>query len=216
MQARKAWTIFAVVGSVALGLDYGYVQWRASSLEPLTADIDLTQPRTYQWNVRGFHSSKYHPEFRLFLPLAPLAGSEWGTQFDRLWGNSPPEIDLQIRRPNGKVVLVERGKVTGDNGWIVTGGPGSSTVQVYKFAEFKPRIFSSYRVRLRIIQGSPMAAGYRPQFNVAVIKSYALVPSVTGFLLLVVAFITTALILGSLQWIAHVDDRKTERNRRRP
>lgn len=93
--------------------------------------------------------------------------------------------------------------MTRAQGWVVTGSPGASEVEFYKFAELSGRMFASYQVALTVFRGSPSAASYRPRFEIAAIKAHAFLPSVFAFLALVVGIVMTAIVIGILQSLSH-------------
>jgi hypothetical protein len=194
-----AWLILAITAVVVLGTDLLYLRWRERSLQPLVTPIDLTRPGAYSFEVGGFHSSRYHPEFMLHLDFPAPADWDWGQRFERIWGESAPEVVLDVFDSEGRRVLHEAGAVTRDNEWIVTGSPGFPAVEVYKFAEFTPRMFSTYRVSLRVVNGSRRAAAYQPRFRIATVMAYQLLPSTLIFLILVAGFIASAVILAIAQ-----------------
>jgi hypothetical protein len=191
-----AWLILGITAVVVLGTDLLYLRWRERSLQPLVVPMDLSRPGTYTFDVGGFHSSSYHPEFMLHLDFPPTADWDWGARFERIWGERPPEVVLDVFDSKGRRVLHEEGPVTDENKWTVTGSVGTPDVEVYKFAEFTPRMFSTYRVTLRVVSGSRRAAAYQPRFRIATVMAYQLLPSTFIFLILAAGFIASAVILA--------------------
>lgn len=198
----RVWLIFTIVATTVLVADYAYVRWRERSLEPLSVPIDLTRSATYSFEARGFHGSRYHPEFALHLPFATDAANWFSDDsYRELWSGSPPIVQIDVHDRSGRRVLSDRGPITRTNGWIVTGSPASPFVEVYKFAEFDARIFESYRVRLTVVRGSPVAARYQTRFEIAAIKAYALLPAELGFVALIAAVVITAFVIAVVQLI---------------
>lgn len=209
-RARRIWLLFAIMSIGMLGGDLAYLNWRERSLEPLSAPIDLARPGTYTFDVSGFHSSSYHPEFRLLLPFETDIHNWFPDDgYRQLWADSPPEVRIAVFDEDERRVLQEESTLTRSNGWIVTGALRQSEVEVYKFAEFTGRMFGAYRVSLTVVRGSPLAASYRPHFEIAAIKAYALLPSILSFMTLVATVLMVAVVIG----IAHF---RSHRRRRAP
>lgn len=200
---KKAWLILGITAAVVLSADFAYLQWRERSIEPLTSPVDLTRPGSYTWEAGGFHSSPYHPEFRLTLPFPAPEDWDWGEDFERIWGGTPPEIAIEVQDSDGRRLLYERSQVTPAEDWIVTGGFGDTTVEVYKLTELTPALFSSCRVTLQVLRGSPSAVPSRVEFNIAAIRAYALLPASLGFFALCVLFGLAALVLGIVHLVAY-------------
>jgi hypothetical protein len=204
----RVWVVFLLVGLLLVAADVAYLAWRERSLEPLSAPIDLTRPGTYVFNVRGFHASPYHSEFRLQLPFA-TDEQPWFPDdgYQQLWSGSPPRVRVEIRDGAGQTLLLEESALTRSDEWIVTGALGASEVEVYKFSEFDACMVCSYRVSLQVLSGSPAAASYQPHFEIAAVKAYALLPAVMGFVFLVVLLVLSAIVIAIVQRVRARRDR---------
>ena len=207
MRFVAAWGILGAVAVASVGADLLYLRWREYSLEPLAASVDLTSPHEYHFKVSGFHRSLYFPAFRLDLPMEAPLDWNFGSKFNKLWGDSPPDILITVRDAGGQRVLQERGPITPENGWIVTGSSRAKAVEVYKFAKFRATMFSSYTITLRVLRGSTSAGLAHPLFTITTIKSYALMPSVFFFLTLVAVVVVAALVIGIFQFGSYWDRR---------
>lgn len=202
MQRRKAWLVFAAISILSIGTHLAYLEWRERSLEPLSASIDLTQPGSYTFAVKGFHASEYHPEFNLQLPF-PTDIHNWFSDdgYRQLWGDSPPKVHIDVVDQDGHTVLRETSTLTRRDDWIVTGSPPAPWVEVYKLSEFEAKMFGSYTVTLTVVTGSPDAARYLPRFEVAAVQAYALLPATLGFILLLVGLALSAVVIGVVQFV---------------
>ena len=199
---HRVWGTFLLVSAIVVGADFAYVQWRGRSLEPLSVPVDLTKSGSYTFDVAGFHASRYHPEFWLDISSeTDIYGFSEDTH-QKLWHENPPTVRIEVLDRRGRRVLLDEGALTRSNGWIVTGSPGATEVELYKFAEFASDMFGRYRVNLTVLTGSPAAASYQPRFEISAIKAYALLPSVFGFLALVAAVVGTAIVIALIQMVS--------------
>jgi len=213
MRPGRTWLLFAAVSVVLLGVDFAYLKWRERSLEPLSAPIDLTRPGSYTFVAKGFHASRYHPEFNLQLRFHTDVYSWFADDgYAQLWGNSPPQIRIEVHDQNGKTVLQETSALTRSEGWIVTGSPPAPWVEVYKFSEFTAQMFGTYRVDFTVLRGSPNAASHQPRFEIAAIKGYAFLPASLGFVLLVVSLAIAAVVIFVVQLVGARRRRKRAPN----
>ncbi|MBL8114646.1 MAG: hypothetical protein JNK60_17330 [Acidobacteria bacterium] len=189
-EPARAWRILGFLALVILGSDFAYLTWREQSLEPVAEDIDLTRPATYSWEFGGLHASTCFPAFRLELSKGA------STDLDRIWGGSPPAVEIAVDTTAGRRLFYERSSLTRENGWIVTYGGDSPLVEVYKLVNLRAGMLESGRVTLRVLQGSEAASSYSPQFAIAADKTYALLAPSLGFAVLVIAFALAALVLA--------------------
>jgi hypothetical protein len=210
MRFSRVWLWFAIVSIIALGADLGYMKWREHSLEPLTVPIDLTKPGRYAFSPSGFHASAYFPAFRLQLHEPPDVEWNFGPAYEKLWGPAPPEVLIRVEDRAGHQILQERSSLTPSDGWIITGSPSQTTIEVYKFALFTAEMFASYRITLHVLVGSAQASSLHPEFAVKTAKSYELLPVTCGFLGLVLLVVLTGAILLIIQFVRSRRLRKSE------
>jgi hypothetical protein len=205
---RRAWTIFAATSAILLALQFAYMEWRERSLEPLSVPIDLSHTGRYSFDVGGFHSSEYHPELSLDLPYRLEGLNHFAdNSYNEIWSSAPPpRVHIEVRDRSGRLVINETSNLTRDDGWIATFGLGTNEVELYKFAKFRARMMGSYRVSLEVLRGNPHSQRYRPRFQIAAIKAYALLGVVFVFLFLLVAVFVTAIVLGIVH-VLHARDK---------
>jgi hypothetical protein len=197
---RRIWLWFVAVAVVLIGANLAFLRWRERSLEPLSAPVDLSRPSAYTFVACGFHTSTYYPSFSLELPFRPDL-RDWFPEADyrRLWDALPPVVRITVHDARGHLVLSEESALTRSDQWIVTGAPGTSYVEIYKFARFDGRLFERYRVTLRVLRGSPAAASFQPRFAIRTTKAYELLPAVLGFFLLLALLVIAAIVIGVVQ-----------------
>lgn len=199
---KRIWWSFSLVSIVLIGVDFGYLQWRERSLEPLSERIDLSRTGSYEFVIHGFHASNYHPEFRLQLPFKTDVHNWFRDDgYEQLWSGNPPSVRIEIRDRSGKRVFLNESSLTRDGGWTVTGAINASEVELYSSTRFPAEMFGSYRVTLDVIRGSPRAAVYATTFEVATVKAYVLLGPVLLFLALCVGVGSAAVAIGLLHLV---------------
>ncbi|SRR6266436_6208087 len=200
---RRIWIAFLISAASLIAVDVVYLKWRERSLEPLRVPVDLSRPGKYNFHASGFHASSYHPSFRLQLPFKTDVEWNFGHEYQRIWGETAPEIALEIRDRSGQRVLMEQSSLTRTAGWVVTGGLRASVVEMYKLTQYEAGMFGSYSVSLHVLRGSANSSRLNPNLTVSAIKAYALLPSAVGFvaLLLLVGFI--AIGIGVAQYTVY-------------
>jgi hypothetical protein len=201
---RRIWLVYVVASVVVVSLDFAYLSWREHSLEPLAVPVDLSKPGRYTFTASGFHTSRYHPSFSLQIPFKTDLSSWFPSEdYRELWGGSPPTVEIEVRDGKGEIVLNDRSALTRAEGWNVTGTPGVSTIEIYKFAQFNGRMFGSYQIGLSVLRGSSPAASYQSVFQVAAIKAYALLGATLIFLALLAVVLLSGLALAVGHFVSY-------------
>ncbi|HVS01118.1 MAG TPA: hypothetical protein VMW27_31160 [Thermoanaerobaculia bacterium] len=201
---RRLWTIYVVTSMVLIAVDVVYLNWREHSLEPLSVPVDLSRPGRYMFSASGFHDSLYHPEFSLELPFRTDFANWFPSQdYIELWAGTPPLIEIEVTDRAGNVLFHDTSKLTRAEGWTVTGTDDVTWIELYKFEEFRGRMFDSYRARLAVLRGSDQAATYRPMFKIAAVKAYALLLPVLSFIALVAVVLVTGIAFAIAHWVPH-------------
>jgi hypothetical protein len=201
MSMRRIWLTFSAFAVLLLGADWCYLQWRERSLEPLSEPIDLARTGSYTFEAHGFHASTYHPEFRLQLPFKTDIDNWFpDDRYQQLWDGDPPSVKITVVDAEGRRVFHDESALTRADGWTVTGAIGMSEVELYKSTGYSGEMFGTYVVTLDVVRGSRRAASYQPTFEVATMKTYALLGPALLFLILA----TIIMAIGVALAIVHL------------
>ncbi len=182
-----------------LGADVANYRWRECSIEPLSVPVDLSRPGRYETSAGGFDNSEYLPAFRLQLPVSSPKDWNWGRQYKRIWGDSPPEVLIEVLSGDGSRLLVNRSLLTRESGWIVTGELGARTIEIYKPLRLTPAMFGSLQANVTVLQGSESASAYASRFVIQDTNRYALMGPAFLFVLSVLMLALAAVVLAVVQ-----------------
>lgn len=174
---RRAWVAYFGVFGALIALSISYGVWRESTLEPFTAVIDLSRTERRTFQVSGFFPSDYHFGLRVNLPEGVSPEAFWFSdeQDTKVWGPTPPILDVEVADASGKTLLRERSAIVEDEGWVFSGAIHGSLVEIYKFQEFRAKLLAPYTVSVTVLR--PSQTVRRGEAFLSVVKAYVLLPN---------------------------------------
>jgi len=198
---RRAWVAyFSTFGALTL-LSIGYGLWRESTLEPFTATIDLSRAERHTFRAAGFFPSDYHFGLRVYLPEGVTPERFWFAKDPdtQIWGANPPIIEIEVVDDAGKVVFRERSAIEEAQDWAFSGAIHGSLVEIYKFREFRGRLFGSYKVSITVIRPSQTVS--EGEAFLSVVKAYVLLPNALLTVGLVLLAIAGLAVIAVIMWV---------------